>query len=193
MIEKVIKLRNEARQNGEPVLRDKSFELLLSLIKENKPKSILEVGTNVGLSGLAMLLTEKEAKLTGIEIDEEKVKLAKKNYEEFGVNNRAKIFLGDASEVIPMLNGKYDFIFLDGPKGHYFEYSENLLAILNVGGILFADNVLFHGMVRGYAPHRHSTIKHSMERFLDRITNDENLETTLYEIEDGVSVTKRIK
>ena len=194
-MERVIALRKEAKQRGEPILRDRSFELLLETVKENSPKSILEIGVNVGLSGIAMLLTDKTAKLTGIEIDEEKIEIAKENYRTFGVIDRAKIFQGDASEIIPILTGKYDLIFLDGPKGHYFEYLPHLLSILKVGGILFADNVLFRGYVgdKVKTPHRFNTTKHSMEKFLSAITNDESLSTEIIDIEDGVSITKRIK
>lgn len=194
-MKRIIALRNEAKANGEPVLRDQSFAVLLSTVKENAPKSILEIGVNVGLSGIAMLLTEKNARLTGIEIDEQKIAIAKENYRTFGVDDRAKIFQGDASEIIPILTGEYDFIFLDGPKGHYYEYLPHLLSILKVGGVLFADNVLFRGYVgdKVKTPHRFNTTKHSMENYLNAITTNENLSTTIMDIEDGISITKRVK
>ena len=193
-MERIKKLREEARKQGNPVLRDKSFELLLKTIRENKPKSILEIGVNVGLSGIAMLLEETESTLTGIEIDEDCIKKAKQNYKDFGVSERAKIFCGDAGEIIPILTGKYDFIFLDGPKGHYFEYLPNLINSLNKNGILFADNVLFRGYVEDETPtpHRQMTIKHSMQNFLNAIENTKGLKTTVYHIEDGVSITKKL-
>ncbi len=194
MIEEIKRLREKAKSDGEPVLRAQSFELLLQVIKENKPKKILEIGVNVGLSGIAMLLTSKESCLSGIEIDEEKMRIAKENYKKFGVFDRAKIFLGDAGEIIPVLTGKYDFIFLDGPKGHYYEFLLNLLPLLNVGGILFADNVLFRGYVNGRVktPHRYNTTKNSMEKFLKAISEDERLKTTIYDMEDGVSITQKL-
>lgn len=194
MLEEIIKLREEAKIKGEPILRDKSFELLIDTIKREQPKSILEIGVNLGLSGIAMLLNSKKARLSGIEIDEEKAELAKKNYKTFGVEDRAKIFLGDAGEIIPILTGKYDFIFLDGPKGHYYEFALNLLPLLNVNGILFADNVLFRGYVNGKVktPHRFNTTKHSMENFINLITNDNKLETQIIDLEDGVSITKKL-
>ena len=187
-------LRKNAQSRGEPVLRDKSFDLLIKTVGERKPATILEIGTNEGLSGIAMLLTSEKAHLTGIEIDEEKVIKARENYAAFGVGNRAKIFLGDASEIVPLISGKYDFIFLDGPKGHYGEYAESLISALNVGGVLFADNVLYRGYVGKdkKAPHRHATIKHGMESFLERITTDESLKTTVYDLEDGVSITEKL-
>ena len=147
MIQKIYELRKQAKQEGEPVLREQSFELLLKTIREKRPKKILEVGTNVGLSSVSMLLSSPTSTLTGIEIDEDTKRKAEEHYKMFKVNDRAKIFLGDASEIIPILSGGYDFIFLDGPKGHYYEYLVNLLPLLNKGGILFADNVLFNGYV----------------------------------------------
>lgn len=195
MYQRILTLREEAKTNGEPILRDKSFEMLLNLIRNKKPKRILEIGTNVGLTGTAMLLASDNSHLTGIEIDEEKIAIAKENYKSFGVSDRAKIFWGDASEIIPVLTGKYDFIFLDGPKGHYFEYLGNLLSALEVGGILFADNVLFRGYVDGKVktPKRYNTTKHSMEKFIKGITENENLKSQVLDIEDGISITEKLR
>lgn len=194
-MQRVILLREKAKEQGEPVLRDKSFEILLEKIREKLPARILEIGVNLGLSGIAMLLTSKTSRLTGIEIDEDKIALAKENYKAFGVQDRAKIFQGDASAIIPVLTGEYDFIFLDGPKGHYYEYLPHLLSILKVGGILFADNVLFRGYVNGKVktPHRFNTTKNSMERFLSAISNAQDLKTEIIDIEDGISITEKIK
>ena len=194
-MQRIITLREKAKIDGEPILRDKSFLLLLETIKQEKPKKILEIGVNLGLSGIAMLLTEQNASLTGIEIDEEKIALAKENYKTFGVDDRAKIFQGDASEIIPVLTGEYDFIFLDGPKGHYFEYLPHLLSVLSKNGTLFADNVLFRGFVNAVekTPKRYNTTRYSMEKFLNAITTDKNLHTQIHNIEDGVSITKKLR
>ena len=193
-MQRIYTLREKAVADGEPVLRRKSFEILLKIIDEKRPNRILEIGVNRGLSGIAMLLKSPSSNLTGIEIDEDKIKIARNNYKEFGVEQRAKIFQGDASEIIPILTGEYDFIFLDGPKGHYYEYLPYLLSILNKGGVLFADNVLFRGYVGEdkIAPKRHNTIKHSMENFLRTITTDKNLKTEIIDIEDGISITEKI-
>ena len=194
-MKEIIRLREEAKAAGEPVLRDKSFELLLSIVREKQPKKILEIGTNRGLSGIAMLLNSEVSHLTGIEIDEEKIAIAKENYKNFGVSDRAKIFQGDASEIIPVLTGEYDLIFLDGPKGHYYEYLPHLLSVLTVGGVLFADNVLFRGYVgdRVKTPHRFNTTKHSMENYLNAVTSSKDLKTQIVDIEDGVSITEKLR
>ncbi len=195
MTEKFLEKRAQAKLNHEPVLRDKSLELLIKTALENDCVRILEVGTNVGLSGIALLLSNKNARLTGIEINEEKANQAIQNYKEFGVYERTQMFLGDATEIIPLLTGEYDLIFLDGPKGHYAEYLPNLMSNLKVGGIIFADNVLFRGYVNGKVktPHKFNTTKNSMTKYLNSVTHDERLQTQIIDIEDGVSITKRIK
>ena len=196
MIREIKRLRQIAKENGEPVLRDKSFELLLQNIKEKRPNSILEIGVNVGLSGIAMLLTSENSHLTGIEIDEEKIKIARENYEKFGVSDRAKIFYGDAGEIIPILTGTYDFIFLDGPKGHYYEYLPYLTEVLEVGGVIFADNIDFQGYVLGKrtpANGKHNTIINSMKNYLLAVTTNENYVTTVLDVEDGVAITVKVK
>lgn len=194
MIKEIYKLREEAKRNGNPVIRDKSFELLLETVKNKNPKRILEIGTNVGLSSIAMLLASESSSLIGIEIDEDKINEARANYKRFGVDERAQIFIGDASEVIPMITGEFDFIFLDGPKGHYYEYLEYLLPLLSKGGILFADNVLHRGFLSGkvFVPKRHNTIKHSLEKFINKITTEKGLKSQIYELEDGVSITEKL-
>lgn len=195
MDERLKALRAAAVKSGEPILREKSLSILLETLKRVKPSSILEIGVNVGLTGVAMLMTAKDATLTGIEIDEEKIAKAEENYKAFGVDNRAKIFLGDAGEIVPMLSGKYDFIFLDGPKGHYHEYLFDLLRVLNAGGILFADNVLFRGYVSGKVktPHRFMTAKHSLEKFINGITVNPDLKTEIIDVEDGISITEKLR
>lgn len=194
MDKRILKLREQAKLNGEPILRDASFEYLIKLVKEKKPKKVLEIGTNVGISSLAMM-SEVNCFVTGIEIDEDKAKIALENYKEFGYQNNAKIFIGDAIEIIPILTGEYDLIFLDGPKGHYHEFLPNLLGVLSVGGILFADNVLFRGYVEGKikTPHRFMTTKNSMNKFLDDITTNVNLKTKIIKIEDGISITEKLR
>lgn len=194
-LNEIIKLRKDAALRGEPVLREASFALLLETIEKYNPKRILEIGTNEGLSSSAMLVVAENARLTGIELDEDKVDIAKSNYRIFGVSGRAKIFCGDACDIIPVLSGEYDFIFLDGPKGHYYRFLPDLLRVLSVGGVLFADNVLFRGYVDGTVkmPHRFATTKHSMENFIKEITARNDLSTVIYKIEDGVSVTEKLK
>lgn len=191
---RIKELRKQAALRGEPVLREKSFDLLLETVKRFNPFRVLEIGVNEGLTSEAILVTVPGARVTGIEISEEKAAAAKKNYAAFGVNDRAKVFIGDAAEVLPMLTGEYDFVFLDGPKGHYAEYLEYIEQVLVKGGVLFCDNVLYRGYLSGEkkVPHKHATIKHSLEKFTARVTDEKIFYTKIYDIEDGVSVSVKL-
>ena len=192
---RLIELRKKSKERDIPIIRDKSFNLLLTVVSMLKPNSILEIGTANGCSGIGMLLEAPNARLTGIEINEDIVAEAKKNLTDFSLGERARFFVGDANEIVPQLTGKYDFIFLDGPKGHYKQYLPYLMPLLSVGGVLFADNVLFRGLVDGTqkGTKRNNTIVYSMRAFLEEVSKDERLKTTVLDIEDGVSISLKIK
>lgn len=191
--ERIYSARKIAKENGIPVIRDNSFELLLTTVYTKQPKKILEIGAAWGYSGIAMLNLCKDAHLTTMEIDDDCIKHSRQNYIDFGVNDRVTLFTGDAREIIPILSGEFDFIYLDGPKGHYYEFLPHLLAVLKKGGVIFADNVLFNGYVTGErvptSKNKHNAIINSLRNYLKAITNDENLISTVLDIEDGVAIT----
>lgn len=194
--DKIYKEREVAKANGIPVIRDASFDLLLTTVVAKGAKRILEIGTAWGYSGIAMLQVAPEAHLTGIELDDLAIKKSKENYKRFGVEDRTTLFCGDAGEIIPVLTGKYDFIFLDGPKGHYYEYLPYLVEVLEVGGVIFADNIDFQGYVLGKrtpANGKHNTIINSMKNYLLAVTTNENYVTTVLDVEDGVAITVKVK
>ena len=193
-LELINKKRSEASLLGNPVLRPQSFRLLNAIATALQPKRILEVGTNTGLSGISMLLSSEGSLLDTIEIDEDKVREAKANYKEFDVADRVRVFIGDASEVVPMITAKYDLIFIDGPKGHYYEYLLSLEKQLNKGGIIFADNILYKGYIKGLlkVPHRDSTIYHSMQNYIKFFENNKDFKHIIVDIEDGVSLAVKV-
>ena len=189
-------LEKFARERYIPVMLDDTKELLFSTVKERQPKRILEVGTAIGYSGIIMLSASEGATLNTIEMDETSAALARKNFAEFGVQNRVNVFVGDAREIIPKLTGSYDFIFLDGPKGQYEVFFPYLTDLLEVNGTLVCDNVLYKGLVE-HVPdnkrHKHITVARNMRAFLDDITTNERYSTTLHRIGDGVTISTKLK
>lgn len=171
-----------------PIVRGKTEKLLIEKVKEIKPKKILEIGTAVGYSG-TLMLKNSNALLTTLELDEERFLMAKTKFKEFEVDNRVKQVLGDAKEYLKETQEKFDFIFLDGPKSHYVEYLENLIEMLNEGGAIFADNVLFRNLVLNNEepPKKYRTIVRNLRKFLKELEKNEKLSTKIYEIEDGIS------
>jgi len=141
-MEEIIKF---AKEYNVPVVRPKTLELLLKTIKENNSKRVLEIGTAIGYSG-AQILQNSDANLVTIEKYEAIYEIAKNNFKRLGLSNRVKQYLGDAKEVLKDLSDsgeKFDFIFLDGPKGQYLSYLPLLNNMLEQNGIIFADDVLF--------------------------------------------------
>ena len=121
MRENLEKLEKFARDRYIPVLLDDTRELLINTVTELQPSTILEIGTAIGYSGTLMLLSTN-ATLTTIELSEDSIAIAENTFKENGVYDRVTQLEGDAKDVLATLSGKYDFIFLDGPKGQYIRY-----------------------------------------------------------------------
>lgn len=182
-----------ARENHIPVLLDDTAKLLFSKINNQKPKNVLEIGTAIGYSG-TLILNASNCKLTTIEKDEASLNLAKHHFEKFGLTNRVNQILGDALEELNnlvKLNKKFDFIFLDGPKGQYIKYLPILKQLINNSGVLFADNVFFKRMIfiEGTIPHRKRTIVVNLRKFLETVKTDNNFyNVEILDVGDGVLI-----
>ncbi len=188
---RVAALRGEALARGIPVADDETLNFLLLTLQMVKPARILEVGTAVGLSSVAMLQACPNAKLTTMELEEERYVEAKENFAKFGVENRVNAYLGDAGEILSMMDGEFDFVFLDGPKAQYEKYLFDLKRLLRKGGVLFADDVLLYGWVSGEEPtpqKRHSIVD-KIRSYLDTITKDEDFTTSVLNVGDGVALS----
>ena len=191
-IDKRIQARREdALKRGIPVADDETLQFLLVLLQAMQPKRILEIGTAVGLSGAAMLSVCPNAKLTTMELEEERYLEAKQNFADFGISNRVNAYLGDAGEILAMMDGEYDFVFLDGPKAQYEKYLFDLKRLMKKGATLFADDVLLYGWVSGEepTPHKRQSIVDKIRSYLNTITKDSDFSTSVINIGDGVALS----
>ena len=189
--DKISALRKNALERGIPVADDETLQFLLLTLSMTQPKNILEIGTAVGLSGVAMLSTLPTARLTTIELEEERYMEAKGNFEKFGFQNRVNAYLGDAGEILSMMDGEFDFVFLDGPKAQYEKYLFDLKRLMKKGAVLFADDVLLYGWVSGVEPtpqKRHSIVD-KIRSYLENVTNDKDFITSVLDIGDGVALS----
>ncbi len=189
--EKLATRRAEALARGIPVADDETLQFLLLTLAMSKPSRILEIGTAVGLSGVATLLACPNAKLTTIELEEERYLEAKKNFTDFGVSERVNAYLGDAGEILAMMDGQFDFVFLDGPKAQYEKYLFDLKRLLKKGGILFSDDVLLFGWVSGEeeTPQKRRSIVEKIRSYLDVLTADKDFLTSVLNVGDGVALS----
>ncbi|MBQ9728272.1 MAG: O-methyltransferase [Clostridia bacterium] len=189
--ERIATLRKDALERGIPVADEETLNFLLLTLAATKPKRILEIGTAVGLSAAAMLKACPSAQVTTIELEEERYLEAKKNFVELGVSDRVNAYLGDAGEILSMMNGQFDFVFLDGPKAQYEKYLFDIKRLLTNGGVLFADDVLLYGWVSGVEPtppKRHSIVE-KIRSYLDVVTSDRDFITSVLDVGDGVALS----
>ena len=189
--ERIIARRAEALSRGIPVADDETLNFLLLTLRMAKPLRILEIGTAVGLSAVSMLYECPSARLTTIELEEERYIEAKKNFADFGVSDRINAHLGDAGEILAMMDGEFDFVFLDGPKAQYEKYLFDLKRLMKQGAILFADDVLLYGWVSGEEPtpqKRHSIVD-KIRSYLDVVTADKDFITSVLNVGDGVALS----
>lgn len=189
-------LKKYARERYIPVMLDDTKQLLFDVVQKCRPKRILEIGTAIGYSGIVMLTAAPEATLNTIEMDEQSATLAKQNFAQAQIDERVNVFVGDAREIVPLLSGLYDFVFMDGPKGQYEKFLPYVTEVLAVGGTLVCDNVLYKGLVE-HVPenkrHKHITVARNMNEFLHDVMNNSHYQTVLHRIGDGVTVSTKIR
>jgi predicted O-methyltransferase YrrM len=189
--EEVEKRRKDALARGIPVADDETLQFLLVTLAATKPNRILEIGTAVGLSGVAMLQACPAARLTTIELEEERYLEAKKNFADFSLSSRVNAYLGDAGEILAMMDGEFDFVFLDGPKAQYEKYLFDLKRLMKKGAILFADDVLLYGWVSGEqpTPQKRQSIVDKIRSYLQTVTADPDFITSVLNVGDGVALS----
>jgi caffeoyl-CoA O-methyltransferase len=118
-------------------------KLLYNIVLENKYKKALEIGTSTGRSGIyiAWALSKTGGKLITIEIDEGRYEEAVANFKEAGLNEYIDARLADAHELVPELDGPFDFVFIDADKNWYTNYAKAVITKLEPGGCIAAHNV----------------------------------------------------
>ena len=183
--------RAEALSRGIPVADDETLQFLLLSLKMQKPQKLLEIGTAIGVSGVAMLQSCPNATLTTIELEEERYLEAKENFKSFNVDKRVSAYLGDAGEILAMMDGQFDFVFLDGPKAQYEKYLFDLKRLMKKGALLFADDVLLYGWVSGEeeTPQKRRSIVEKIRSYLQVITADKDFHTSVLNVGDGVALS----
>ncbi len=178
-----------------PIARTKTLEILVDIIQKEKPKQVLEIGTFIGYSASVMLETSLDIFVTTIEKDTQNACDAKKNLSEQGYDGRFEVINCDAFDfLVNNCDKQFDLIFLDGPKGQYIKYLPYLKKMLKTGAYLVCDDILFYGLVRSneFIPHKHRSLVVNLRKFLSELEQDSSLDTKIYDLENGVSVSKKL-
>lgn len=138
------KIKEKALENHIPIIMDDTLEVIAKILIEKKPKRILEIGTAVGYSAMCFSkYLAEDGLIDTIERDEKRIEEAKQNFKKVEVENKINLYEGDAVEILPTLNEKYDVVFIDAAKGKYPFFLKEALRMLKQDGIIFADNISF--------------------------------------------------
>lgn len=188
-------VKENALENHIPIIMDDTLEKIEEILKEEKPKRILEIGTAVGYSATMFAkYTDEDCIIDTIEIDEERAKEAKENIEKIGVADRINIMVGNAVDILPTISQEYDIVFIDAAKGKYPVFLENAIRLIKNGGLILADNILYKGYVMSdYNKHKQRTAVRHLREYIQEITENEKLESEILEIGDGLAITRVIK
>lgn len=191
----VEEIRSVAKENYIPIIKRDTENLLKFVLKMQNPKSILEIGCAVGYSAIIML-ENSDADIVTVEKMPERVEEAKKNIKYANLEDRAKIVEGDAGEILERLvneNKKFDFIFMDAAKAQYITWLPTVKALLKDKGIIFSDNCLQEGdlLESSFAIRkRDKTIHKRMRDYIYLLLHDEDLESWIFSIGDGVLLSR---
>lgn len=166
--------------------------LLSFLSQMQRPRFILEIGTFTGYSALCLAegLTP-DGQLHTLELNPEDVKLSQKHFDQSDFKDKIHIHQGPALEIIPTLPYQWDLVFIDADKTNYIAYYDLVVDRLSPGGIILADNVLFHGQVLE-EPLKGKNPK-AIAAFNQHVRQDDRTEQVLMTVRDGLFMIKKKK
>ena len=192
MEDKINLIKQKALEEHIPIIMDDTLEVIGSILEKNKPNKILEIGTAVGYSAICFSkYLAENGRIDTIERDEERIKEAKINIKDMDLEDIIQIYEGDAVEILPTLNDKYDVVFIDAAKGKYPFFLKEALRMLRENGIIFADNILYKGYVMSdYNKHKQRTAVRNLREYIKEVTENENLETEILEVGDGLAISR---
>ena len=187
---KVLKrLERMAEKESLPSIGPTKGRIIAHVIQDYKPRKILEIGTLYGYTAIlmsSMLPEENGGKVITIELDKKSANIARKNIEDAALGNRVEVIVGNALEILPKLNEKFDMVFLDGTKEEYFKYLKLVEKNLKKGAVVVADNVgIFETAMVDYLKYVRNSGRY----------NSRTLETELefnIDVKDAIEISSKI-
>ena len=188
-------IKDYAVEHHVPIIRDGGLEFLLQTVSEGHYRDILELGTAIGYSAINMAKISKDIQIDTIERNPEMFEQAQINVQKENLADQIHLNFGEIKDFVP--NKKYDFIFVDAAKGQYYNYLNQFIDYLLPEGIMFFDNMEFHGMVKNPELTKNRNTRQLVKKiknFRDKVQEDPRFDIILYEdIGDGILILSRRK
>lgn len=154
------------------------------------PKNILELGTYTGYATLCLAEgLQEEGTIDTIDINEELEDIQNKYFELSGKRNQIVQHVGNALDIIPQLNKKFDLVFIDADKENYINYWNLIVPMMNKGGVILSDNVLWSGKVLEEIKKNDKSTP-ILIAYNKLVKDDPRVETVLLPIRDGLTVSR---
>ena len=160
------------------------------IIKISNIKNVLEIGTFTGLSALSIALAlPDDGKLVALDKDEGTNKVALDFFKKANLNNKIQTIIKPALDSLDELkNSKFDMVFIDADKMNYKEYYERSLNLMDKGGLIIIDNVLWHGEVADENNLDKFTV--NIREFNTYVATDKRVEQIILPLGDGMTVCR---
>lgn len=186
-------IKEDALNNGVPIIKDDGLSFLLDLIKENSYKDILELGTAVGYSAIQMASLDKNIHIDTIEKNEQMYQQAISNINNCKLDNQINIHFMPIEDY--KTDRKYDLIFVDAAKAQYGKYLEMFIDNLRPEGKMVFDNMIFHGLIYDVDSIESKNLRNLVKKivkFRENVHNDKRFDIIVRDdIGDGVFVLSR--
>ena len=193
--ERLVALRKFGEENDVPIITMGGLSVLLSVIRIKNVKRILEIGTAIGYSSIVMALEDEGIIIDTIERDPKMYEKAVSNIKDFGLENRINVIYQDALEVDVNNLGTYDLIFIDAAKAQYIKFFEKYSPLLSDNGVIYTDNLMFHGLVEMKQEDIESRNLRALVRKINNfnvyLKNNQEFKTTFIKYGDGIALSIR--
>ena len=182
-----------AKKNNIPIMLSDGISFLCNYIKDNKVKSILEIGSAIGYSAIRMASMGEDIKVTTIERDIDRYNVAVNNINKYGMVKKINIINGDAMDVLLDDSNRFDLIFIDASKGHNIDFFNKYKKYLDKDGVIITDNLSFHGLVEDESlvktKNQRGIVK-KIKLFIEFLDNNKEFVTEYVDVGDRISISK---
>lgn len=191
------RIEEKAHQDNVPIIPHETVVFLQFLLGQLKPTKILEIGTAIGFSSSLMAqIVGQKAQVTTIDRFDVMIRQAKETYSRLGNEQQIQLLEGQASDILPELEGAYDFIFMDCAKSKYIEFLPDCLRLLRKGGVLMVDDIFQAGTILKplqEIPRGKRGIHRKLNEFLETVMHHPDLTSTILPLGDGVILITKEK
>ena len=165
--------------------------MLQMFSKMIRPKNILEIGTFTGYSAICLASGLQEGgKLHTIDVNEEFQEMILQYIKEADLENKIRLHIGDAVNILPTLKEEFDLVFIDADKENYSTYYDLVFPKVKQGGFIIADNVLWSGKILN-SPKKMDFETKALYEYNLKIKNDSRVENVLLPLRDGLMIARK--